>query len=119
MTTFDVTDDASLRAAIFEISNDFADDGVVNGSTGFSPPYTINVRNDIVLTKSLPMIRGDLSHLIVSRANDSRYSPSITSSIRSRTASGFRLCSRRRSTTSRRAALDWREACHALQAGTA
>ena len=38
MTTFDVTDDASLRAAIFEISNDFADDGVVNGSTGASRP---------------------------------------------------------------------------------
>jgi hypothetical protein len=64
MNTFDVTDDASLRAAIFEISNDLADDGIVNGSTGATPPYTISINNDITLVKSLPMIRGDLSHLI-------------------------------------------------------
>jgi hypothetical protein len=43
MTTFDVTDDASLRAAIFKISNDFADDGIVNGSTGATPLCTISI----------------------------------------------------------------------------
>jgi hypothetical protein len=64
MTTFDVTDDASLRAAIFKISNDFADDGIVNGSTGFSPPYTISIQNDITLVKSLPMVRCDGVHTI-------------------------------------------------------
>src|SRR5262245_11754307 len=46
-----VNDEAALRAAIFQVSNDFAR-GLDNG------PYTIDITGNIVLTRSLPMIRG-------------------------------------------------------------
>ncbi len=46
-----VNNEATLRAAIFQVSNDFAR-GVNNG------PYTIEITGNIILTRSLPMIRG-------------------------------------------------------------
>lgn len=58
--TFNVTDEDGLRKAIFEISNDFAMDSVVDDG-----PYTINIMEDIDLTQSLPMIRGDVTPLTI------------------------------------------------------
>ncbi len=52
-TVINVANEAQLRAAIFQASNDFAVDGVINGG-----PYTINLTANITLTQSLPMIRG-------------------------------------------------------------
>src|SRR5262245_42642158 len=66
-TTFDVSTEQELRDAIFQISNDFADNGLVDGSTsttGQTPPYTIRLLADITLTQSLPMIRGDDTNTI-------------------------------------------------------
>jgi hypothetical protein len=54
-TVINVADEAQLRAAIFQASNDLAVDGVVDGG-----PYTINITANIALTESLPMIRTDL-----------------------------------------------------------
>ena len=56
--TIDVSTEGGLRAAIFQISNDFATDRVVNDD------YVINITGDIDLTQSLPMIRGDGVHTI-------------------------------------------------------
>lgn len=64
MTTFNVGTEAELRDAIFQISNDFALDGVVTDS------HVINIIGNITLTQSLPMIRGDGTHTITINGGD-------------------------------------------------
>ena len=54
-TALTAGDEQTLRNAIFQASNDFADDGLVQGG-----PYTITLTASITLTKSLPMIRTDM-----------------------------------------------------------
>ena len=61
--SLNVSTEADLRAAIFQISNDFATDRVVNDD------YVINITGDIDLTQSLPMIRGDGVHTITINGN--------------------------------------------------
>ncbi len=61
--TINVSDEGELRDAIFEVSNDFATDGVVNNN------YVINIGKDIDLGQSLPMIRGDGIHTITINGN--------------------------------------------------
>ena len=58
-TTLNASNEAELRDAIFQASNDFAVDGTVDDG-----PYTINITGDITLSRSLPMIRGDAGHPI-------------------------------------------------------
>ncbi|MEP4472637.1 MAG: hypothetical protein ABJ060_20135, partial [Bauldia litoralis] len=61
--TFTVADEAELRAAIFEVSNDYAIDGSV------ADDYVIEIAGPITLTQSLPMIRGDGIHTITFEGN--------------------------------------------------
>src|SRR5262249_1187599 len=63
-TVINVSDDASLRAAIFQISDDLARNGTARGG-----PYTINITADILLGQSLPMIRGDAINSITINGN--------------------------------------------------
>ena len=56
--------DITLREAIFQVSNDFAVDRVVDGG-----PYTIEITENITLAQSLPMIRGNLAVPLVINGN--------------------------------------------------
>src|SRR5262245_10292044 len=54
-TTLTANSETQLRDAIFQASNDLADNGVVDNG-----PYTITITANITLTQALPMIRTDL-----------------------------------------------------------
>ena len=56
--TLNISAEASLRNAIFRISNRLATTGSLSNN------YVINIEHNITLHQSLPMIRGDLSHSI-------------------------------------------------------
>jgi len=77
LSTFTVTNEQELRDAIFTISNDFADNGAVDGSSSggaYAPPYTISIEpasgDTITLSQSLPMIRGDGINTITIEGNN-------------------------------------------------
>jgi hypothetical protein len=57
-TTFNVSTETDLPNAIFQLSNDFAKNGVAAGD------YVVNIDSNITLAQSLPMIRGDGVHTI-------------------------------------------------------
>src|SRR6516164_6762363 len=56
--TINVSTETQLRNAIFQLSDDFARNGLAAGN------YVVDIKHNIRLTESLPMIRGDAVHTI-------------------------------------------------------